>query len=357
MANKQKINIDWEDLKEAPVQDNPRVFPGLSKEGQQNFSLDVSGGKSKKNPIYALSEGIALPRAIAGFIGAAVSWIFTESLMNQDSGATSYLAVIMSSMSWFAVIGAFVAGALRSSEDIYVGRTEAAIRSFFFGALIGTITGAISGLIAQLLYSLLGGGMRGGDLQQILARTLGFGIAGTLLGLGISIPSGIRKKIKAATLGGLVGGLAGGFCFDTLGKLLAAAMGGTGGISRMLGLVLTGFSIGYGMGITENVLRDAWVQVVAGPFKGKQFILFKKDSWIGRNPYCDIVLVKDTYVADQHCVIRETPNGYRLEVNRSIGAQVLINGISVTEKFLQPGDNVQVGHTQFVFQASTGKKG
>ena len=359
MGKPKKINIEWDDLKEEPQPASQnRTFPGLSQEGRSSFALDATGGKSKKSFVYTLSEGIAIPRALAGLVGGSAAWVVTETLMSQDSASHSNVEAIFGTMVWFAAVGALIAACIRASEDIYVGRNQAAVKNFFLGSLAGALTGLASGFLAQVLYSILGGGHEGSSIfQQVLARTLGFVVAGAFLGLGISLPSGISKKIKAAALGGLIGGFAGGLCFDTVGLVIAQAVGGGGGVSRMLGLVLTGAAIGYGMGITENALRDAWLQVVAGPFQGKQFILFKKDSSIGRDPYCDIVLIKDTYVADRHCLISETPNGYRIQANASVRAQILVNGIAVTEKYLQQGDAIQVGYTQFVFRASAGKGG
>lgn len=358
MAKAQKISIELDDLKDEPkANGTARVFPGLSQAGVTQYSIDAAGGKSKKPYFLALSEGIAIPRALAGLMGGSAAWVITEVVVNQDASSQTYLGAILGTMGWFAIVGALIGGAIRASEDIYVGRHEAAIKGFFIGAAVGLGTGLVSGLFAQIAYSVLGGGHESsGALLQIMARTFAFGFAGVLLGLGISLPSGLKQKIKAAAIGGLVGGLIGGFCFDTLGAVIALIIGGGGGVSRMLGLIVTGAAIGYGMGATENIYRDAWLQVTAGPFKGKQFILFKKDSWIGRDPSCDIVLVKDTYVADRHCLVCETPNGYRMKTNSASGAQVLINGAAFSEKILQPGDVIQIGYTQFVFRASEKKQ-
>ena len=354
MANK-KIIIDLEDLKEEPRSQAPRVFPGLSADGLQSMNHDLSGGKGKKNVVSLVTEGSTLLRGVGGLIGGAFAWIVSEVLFNQDSPSSSTIEAVMMTMFWFGLVGSFISGAIRASEDIYVGRNESAVPTFFYGAFAGLLSGLASGFIAQILYSILGGGDAGNIIVQILARTSAFAVAGTLLGFGISISSGLNTKIKAATIGGAIGGITGGLLFDTLGSFIAIIIGGGGEVSRLIGLLATGFSIGVGMAATENAYKNVWLQVIGGPFKGKQFILFKQSNIIGRHPKSDIVLAKDPLVADQHCFLIATPNGYRLQANVSSGAPTYVNQRIVTDHNLRPEDVIQVGNSFFQFKA-TGKK-
>jgi hypothetical protein len=93
-------------------------------------------------------------------------------------------------------------------------------------------------------------------------------------------------------------------------------------------------------------LKDRWLYVSSGPLAGKQFILYKAQTRIGRDQSNDIYLFKDVAVQPQHAVIE-------LRAGRAVliaATPTLISGQSVTERTLQNGDLIQIGRYSFSYQ-------
>src|SRR4029078_5476741 len=109
-----------------------------------------------------------------------------------------------------------------------------------------------------------------------------------------------------------LGGLVGGFVFDLLAHgavPITAAAGASGvrdvgGPSRMVGVTLIGALTGFFIGLVEELLKQAWVKVLAGRNEGKDFILYKAVNILGRDERSDVPLFGDTGVAVQHAAIR-----------------------------------------------------
>ena len=107
-----------------------------------------------------------------------------------------------------------------------------------------------------------------------------------------------------------------------------------------------GASTGVAIGLVESALKDRWLYVSGGPLAGKQFILYKAQTRIGRDQSNDIYLFKDVAVQPQHAVIE-------LRAGRAVlvaAAPTLISGQSVTQRTLQNGDLIQIGRYSFSYQ-------
>lgn len=71
---------------------------------------------------------------------------------------------------------------------------------------------------------------------------------------------------------------------------------------------------------------------------------------IGRAPECNIQL-HDTNVSRRHAEIRPRGTGYAIvDLNSTNGVRV--NGLRVAEQFLGDGDEILIGNTRMVFEAS-----
>jgi Nif-specific regulatory protein len=81
--------------------------------------------------------------------------------------------------------------------------------------------------------------------------------------------------------------------------------------------------------------------VVSGALLGARFPLGNTEVSIGRAASAGIRL-PEPGVAPEHCVVRPSPDGYRLTDRRSPSG-TYINGIRVTEQALEPGDQVAIG--------------
>ncbi len=92
--------------------------------------------------------------------------------------------------------------------------------------------------------------------------------------------------------------------------------------------------------------------VIKGADEGKQFELTEPALSIGRES-SNRVRLTDTEVSRRHAEVRLTPEGYRLtDVGSANGS--FVNGQSVKDVLLQPGDQVQIGQTVLIYSASRG---
>jgi pSer/pThr/pTyr-binding forkhead associated (FHA) protein len=71
---------------------------------------------------------------------------------------------------------------------------------------------------------------------------------------------------------------------------------------------------------------------------------------IGRAPECNIQL-HDTNVSRRHAEIRPHGTGYVLVDLRSTNG-VRINGLRIAEQVLGDGDEILIGNTRMIFEAS-----
>src|SRR5207302_3036392 len=115
----------------------------------------------------------------------------------------------------------------------------------------------------------------------------------------------------------------------------------SGGVARLLGLVVVGIAIGAAIGLVEIARRQAWLRVIAGGMSGKEFIVYHQQTNVGSSPKCEITLIKDPGIQPVHFAISE--QGNRRLLSSYQGAQTLINGTPVTQHWLRDGDTIQVG--------------
>ncbi|MDP6526131.1 MAG: sigma 54-interacting transcriptional regulator [Kiritimatiellia bacterium] len=98
--------------------------------------------------------------------------------------------------------------------------------------------------------------------------------------------------------------------------------------------------------------QSLWVQkckllVITGPMQGREFIVNKNLFTIGADPNNDLIL-DDSAISRCHCEIHVLPEGY---VVRDLGSTngTIVQGVKVTEAFLEQGTEIQLGQTRFVF--------
>jgi pSer/pThr/pTyr-binding forkhead associated (FHA) protein len=86
-----------------------------------------------------------------------------------------------------------------------------------------------------------------------------------------------------------------------------------------------------------------------GGFEGMTYPLEGLETLIGRNPTTDITLL-DEGISREHAIIQYDPDAdeYSVEDLQSTNG-TKVNGKRVRSAVLQPGDEVQIGHTRFQF--------
>jgi len=103
------------------------------------------------------------------------------------------------------------------------------------------------------------------------------------------------------------------------------------------------------VGLVEQIRRDNWLHIVAGPMTGKQFILYNPETSVGSDYRCDIVLTKDPAVAPLHATLILDPRG-DLWLRPATSAPVLLNGGIPTNAPLNSGDRVSIGATTILVE-------
>jgi len=256
---------------------------------------------------------------------------------------------------------------LGSVDGIVEGNPRKILRGVFIGALGGIVFGRMISVFGDVLYSALGGTKSAvtdpsvfAFMRQIIARAMQMGSIGLGLGLGSAISTLNPKRVWYGALGGVIGGFLSGIIFDLVAKSMnpvQSALGTSGcydagGPSRMISYVLIGALTGLFIGLVEELLKQAWVKVLAGRNEGKDYILSKSMNLLGRDERCDVPLYGDMNVGVQHAAIRADGNRHVL-LDGKTPAGTLVNGQRVAsggEQLLRDGDMIQVGVHRILFR-------
>ena len=284
---------------------------------------------------------------ICGAAGGALAWMIVEPVFDESFLMTAegrWVTVFLA-----AFLGGLIGAGLGAVEGISARLLERALKSAAIGFVIGIVGGVVGLFAGSLLYLALHGGQPGAGFLQIFARSLGWAGMGTLIGLARGLYPLSRRRVVNGLIGGACGGFIGGFLFDLVAVTTRAPE-----LSRFIGMVMTGAGIGVGIGLVEEIFKEAWLHVLHGALLGKQFILDQQTT-VGSDPKCDIVLVKDVLVSPWHCVIRAEGERFVLRDSGS-GSGTYVNGEGITSKRLRDRDVIRVGQTAFVYNEMAAKK-
>jgi hypothetical protein len=208
-------------------------------------------------------------------------------------------------------------------------------------ALIGLGGGALAGLVGEALhqfnqYLLLVGWMLVG-----IAAGASVGVYDLFRGLGApqTMPTAVRK-----TLNGLYGGLLGGFVGGLLFGLIPELGGNRVHSSLNINLVILGLCIGLLIGLAQVVLKEAWVKIESGFRAGREVMLSKEETTVGRAEKCDIGLFGDSEVERLHARILLKNNRYYVADADTPGG-TFVNDRPVDQPTpLRHGDAIRVGN-------------
>jgi pSer/pThr/pTyr-binding forkhead associated (FHA) protein len=95
---------------------------------------------------------------------------------------------------------------------------------------------------------------------------------------------------------------------------------------------------------------QASLLVQNGDFAGLRYPLAAEETLIGRNPTTDITLIDDG-ISREHSMIlfEEADDSYTIEDLQSTNG-TKVNGKRVRSAPLSDGDEIQIGHTRFLFR-------
>jgi hypothetical protein len=154
------------------------------------------------------------------------------------------------------------------------------------------------------------------------------------------------KKVVNGAIGGVIGGIVGGVPFSFLlvfgGRFFPRS-------SLSMGLVIFGLCIGLLIGLAQVILKEAWVTVVAGFRAGRELMLSKDQTIIGRAEGCDLGLFGDSAVQKKHAAIVLKNNRYLLSHIAEEGETYLNDELVTAPTPLKSGDEIRVGKSVLQF--------
>jgi pSer/pThr/pTyr-binding forkhead associated (FHA) protein len=95
--------------------------------------------------------------------------------------------------------------------------------------------------------------------------------------------------------------------------------------------------------------KRAALEIRTGGFEGTRYELARDETLIGRNPTTDITLL-DEGISREHAILIYDRDADRYEIEDLESTNgTKVNGRRVRSTALEPGDEIQIGHTVFVF--------
>ena len=269
--------------------------------------------------------------AVIGGWAAFLAWLIAEFALLRNS-STGNLEVALTG----ALVGGAIGAGLAALAGMANGHWKQVLPRMVPGFIGGALGGVTGGLIGNFLFTALG-----------LPRALGW----LAMGLGIGCVEGLYEhspsKIRNGLIGGGIGGLIGGILFDPMLKMIQS---GSGMSSRATAFVILGICIGALIGLVQVALKEAWLTVADGYRSGRQLILSRPVTILGRGDHVPLPFLglsnKDLEV--EHVRISRQGNGrYVVEDNKTrLGTRV--NGNVVQSPVtLKDGDIIKFG-TNFV---------
>lgn len=292
--------------------------------------------------------------ALVGAWMGVVGWAFGRSLAiryaDEDrlilqDGLRGLGLGVMISLGLGIVDGLWNVGWRR--PGMFLGRVATAV-------VVGGLGGLAGGSLAQSLI-----GWLGNDWPIIVFFVIGWTVAGTLMGASVGAfewgLSAIRRRNRRSaltkclrcTLGGFLGGLIGAFAAYSIREIWISLFSHKDPAllwsPSALGFVMLGFFVGLLVGSTQVALKKAWIRVESGFRPGRELILTKDLTKIGRAEQSDLGLFGDSAVEKDHAHVVFDGQNYVLE-DLGSGVGTYLNGRRLLgTATLQTGDTVQVG--------------
>ncbi len=269
-------------------------------------------------------------QAIAGALGGVTGFALSEVLSNSDEPSSGSLTHSMGIWFLFVILGI---GAGIIAGNAYLNQSPPANKTIGIAAGALIVGGYLSGFMAQSLYQSMSYD------SPILARILGWGLAGALGGLAVGIAFLSAKRVQNGLIGGGIGGLIGGALFDPIANAVESAAP-----ARFIAIVLIGTLMSVLIGLIDVARTEMWLEVVSGELRGRQFLLMETVNRIGSARSAEVTLLADRTIKELHMEISKNASGvsFRCIANEP----VLLNGVSTMSGHLKDGDVVRIGNTE-----------
>jgi hypothetical protein len=301
--------------------------------------------------------------AWAGFFG----WLFAK-IIAPESGE-GYGAKVLHDIAYGAFLGATVATGLSLLDGLFtygfqigkvLGRVVAAFFLGIFGGLFGAFVG--SSLLSLVRWLL------GASIISDLFFVIGWIVVGFLLGFSLSVVeigsslvtqkdfAGSFRKLRNCVIGGTIGGILGGIIAFSINYIAITLLERDMWSATMIGFIAIGACIGLLVGLAQVILKEAWIKVEAGFRPGREMLLAKEKTTIGRGEGSDIALFGDSGVEKTHANIVLEGGRYYLEDLQTPGG-TYVNDQKVEGRIaLATGDLIRVGKSMLRFNERTKRR-
>ncbi|MCX6375662.1 MAG: FHA domain-containing protein [Armatimonadetes bacterium] len=299
---------------------------------------------------------------LAGTFSAVLAWVVIDFngvyRIPPGGGSNTFLELFSHQAIIGAIFGSFVGIGIGLVNGLSTGSGKIVQRNVTWGAVVGLAGGLLGIFFGQMLFGTLYKNPSSAATLSVIAplifvwdvivRALGWGLIGLFIGLVQGLPSGSSRAAKHGALGGLIGGLVGGSLFEIVPYVLPPGIEDVGVVSRGISMTVTGASIGFFIGLVEALLKQAWIRVVLGRNEGKEYVISKPRTTIGRDELSDIGLFGDRNISPLHATI-EVQNGRH--VLHDAGAQIgtSVSGQRMTSHILRDGDLIEIGSMKLEF--------
>ena len=305
---------------------------------------------------------------LAGALAGFLAWVLTD-LTGWFSDVLNASQVINGGkyLAYGAIFGLLLGLLLALVDSLGLGSRRRISETLALGAAIGAAGGWFGLWLGQSVYGIVAGS-GGNEITNagrffglLIARAIGYSLIGASIGAAQGAVSRSTIVARQGAFGGFVGGLLGGTAFQILNGL-----GFPSAVSRLIALIAVGALAGFFAGLVQNLLKQAWIRVVLGRNEGKEYLIAKSITTIGRSELADIGLFGDPSIAPTHAAIESLPaqNRHRLRAVMEAtkrGAEFtppLVNGYPVAgEQWLADGDTIQIGKRTLLFQEKATRKG
>jgi hypothetical protein len=280
--------------------------------------------------------------ALCGGWAAFVAWAVVWLLGLQDWQPASTGAAVGKGALIGGVLGLFVASAI-STLDAYANAGGSRLLRALFSMVVGFLGGLLGGGLGTLLYA--------GNPQQLWRLVIGWMLAGIIIGSSLGLFDLIRvwsgqgesrvprRKTVNGIIGGLLGGLLGGLPFG----LLLESRDTLPRSNLTIGLVILGLCIGLLIGLAQVFFKEAWLKVERGFRAGREVLLTRDETVIGRAEGCEVGVFGDMDIDKQHARIVLDGDRYVLHDNHSARGTFLNDRRIGKPEPLQNGDLIRVG--------------
>jgi len=247
-----------------------------------------------------------------------------------------------------AVLGATVAGALGTMDTLLNAPASQRLVRVLGAAAFGLIGGLVAGMLCELLTKITPWLQFVGWIIVGAATGASIYVYGLVQSLLSGRPLGLAKqKLTKGMTGGALGGGVGGLLFSLSDLIQVRDF--LPRTSLVLALVILGGGVGLFAGFAHFILKEAWIKVETGFRPGREMMLDKMETSIGRAESCDLGLFGDNSINRVHARIERQGASYFLTDAGGEGGTFLNNRRVTQSTKLHSGDLIRLGGSVLMF--------